>query len=373
MNWLTDHANDIYKDHTGTVVGLRDLSEVSLCKAHSSTLYRAKKRHERSKNQAPPSPADSNGMDTIMADRTYADPYPLHPHPHHKAHAPPPLYPLSIGEGGLAAKVREITYQQQYRSPPIHDHSPPDFSMMSSSTSLKRKRTSRQSSPLNVQKPHSSASTPLLATGMAPRLSHPPPSSSSSAVSPTTALHVDNSYHFNQLPPLHTRTPSLSSLSSSLQQQLQLSSPFPPMYRSQQQQQQQQQSSCSSTSPQQEQRDPMSASPPAPTAPLPSKSQEIVLESVSLKSIPSPDAPPMYYIRNLAITDTFTFRDLLKEIDMTGPPPPGKRIVVSNEKNDLQYPLDEPIRNAVPRPSSTHMEFCIGLSDKPSIDWSTYV
>ncbi|KAI8146153.1 hypothetical protein BJV82DRAFT_407114 [Fennellomyces sp. T-0311] len=321
MQWLSEHANTIYKDETGSVVGLRDLSEVSLCKAHSSTLYRAKKRHERGRNQAPPSPADSNGID--MMDR---DPYPVHPHPQHH-HYPPPS---SFEGGGLAAKVREIHYQQ-YRSTP-----PPDFSMMQASSSLKRKRTSRPpSSP--TEKPHSSASTPLYATGMAPLLSHHPSSSSSSAVE--SRHDVDSNF---SLPPLHSRASSLSALSSSFQNHLHLSSPYPSAYP----------------------RQPSSSTPQTG-----SPTQQTVLETVSLKSL---ESPCKYYFRNLAITDTFTFRDLLKEIDMTGSPPQGKRIVVSDEKNETFFPLDQAIRSVIRRPLASHMELCLGLSDKPSIDWSTY-
>jgi hypothetical protein len=92
-----------------------------------------------------------------------------------------------------------------------------------------------------------------------------------------------------------------------------------------------------------------------------------VIETVSLRPLSSPD---MYYFRNLAITDSFTFRDLLAEIDMTGSPPPGKRIVISDAEKF--YPLDQAIRSVIRRPNSTHLELCLGLTDKPSINWSTY-
>ncbi|KAG0183843.1 hypothetical protein DFQ28_000766 [Apophysomyces sp. BC1034] len=344
INWLSENAHAIYKDESHVVIGLCDLAEVSLCKAHSSTLYRAKKRHERSKNQAPPSPADSNSTDDRhLQPSTPFDPYPLHHHPHHPQHYP------AVVSGGLAAKVREISYQQQHQYRPHEPPGSPDFSNMSASTSLKRKRTSK-SSTLD-QKPHSSASTPLYATGMAPLLSQHPPVSSSSTSPSTARQHVDN--FSSQLPPLHTRTPSLSSLSSSLQHQLQLSNSHSSMYQPRHHEQQPKQP----------------PPPPSPAIPLPHP----VVETVSLRSAPTaPDAPPLYYIRNLAITDTFTFRDLLSELDMTGTPPPGKRIVVSDAKNERMFPMDQAIRRVIRRPVMSHVDLCLGLTDKPSIDWSTY-
>ncbi|KAI9494640.1 hypothetical protein BDB00DRAFT_871191 [Zychaea mexicana] len=382
MNWLSEHAHAIYKDESGTVVGLRDLSEVSLCKAHSSTLYRAKKRHERGRNQAPPSPADSNGIDMVM-DR---DSYPLHPHPNHHYGPPPPL----LEGGGIAAKVREMQYHHPHHHHHHHHHqyrssTPPDFSMMQPSSSLKRKRISKQqqqqhpSSP--SEKPHSSASTPLYATGMAPLLSHHPSSSSSSssgtALSPRGHDPAESSF---SLPPLHSRASSLSALSSSFQNHLHLSGPYPttsayPAAAAAA-------AATATQPPPPPPRQPSSSTPPLQVAtsanststggsggspPLPQQLKS--LETVSLKSM---DTPSKYYFRNLAITDTFTFRDLLKEIDMTGTPPAGKRIVVSDEKNETFFPLDQAIRSVIQRPLSTHMELCLGLSDKPSIDWSSY-
>lgn len=342
--WLSENASPVYRDESRQVVGLRNVSEVSLCKAHSSTLYRAKKRHERGKNQAPPSPADSNGIDTAMMDaipahsstanhgRPYSDPYPLQPQLHHHYQIPPP-YPTHMRESSLAAKVRDMKCDHQ---------PPPDFSTMTSSTSLKRKRTNNMS--LDQQRPHSSASTPLYATGMAPLLSHPPPSSSSSAVSASTSRHeTPDSFTPHQLPPLQSREP-LSILSSSLQHSLQVT----PLYSQKQ-------------------------DPPSPPTPVVKNNEpEIVVETVSLKTFPTPECPSTYHVRNLAISDTFTFRDLLQEVDMIGTPPPGKKIVISDEKNEMVFPLDQAIRSVFRRPSSTHMELCVSLSDKPSIDWSMY-
>ncbi|KAI7857365.1 hypothetical protein BDC45DRAFT_603433 [Circinella umbellata] len=439
MNWLSEHAHTIYKNESGTVVGLRDVSEVSLCKAHSSTLYRAKKRHERSKNQAPPSPSgqvDSSGMIDVTttnnkqnsnnhpnlknnnknSNNHYShpyfhtnnskydnnlsamvlDPYPLHPHLNHHygpPSVPPPSTLLPEG-GGLAAKVREISFQQQQQQQRYRSTTPPDFSIMQASTSLnKRKRTSKQQAGEPLEIPHSSASTPLYGTGMAPLLSHHP--SSSSSATPISASrqqqqqqqqqqhrHADNNSGSNfSLPPLHSRASSLSALSSSFQNHLHLSSPYPSttttttstgatstttttssMYGITS-------SSSSSSIP------PSTLTGQSSTSSLTqqntsSQTMMTLLETVSLKSM---DNSNTYYFRNLAINDSFTFRDLLKEIDMTGTPPVGKRIVVADEKNEIFFPLDQAIRSVIRRPLSSHLELCLGLSDKPSINWNSYV
>ncbi|CAO3690295.1 unnamed protein product [Rhizopus stolonifer] len=89
-----------------------------------------------------------------------------------------------------------------------------------------------------------------------------------------------------------------------------------------------------------------------------------VVETVSLRTHGD------YYFRNLAITDTFTFRDLLNEIDMTGGPPAGKRIVISDQHK--LYPLDQPIRSVIKRPPSSHVELFLSITDKPSINWNHY-
>ncbi|KAI8091149.1 uncharacterized protein B0P05DRAFT_529023 [Gilbertella persicaria] len=305
IKWLNENAHTMYKDENDNVVGLRDLQEVSLCKAHSSTLYRAKKRHERSQNLAPPSPADSNEMHY---------PYPLN-------HA--------LGSGGLAAKVREISSLQPQM---MRMQEMPDFSRMSHSTSNKRKRTYKpHKSPPKMEpssiRPHSSISTPLYGSRQENMFMQPhvfTPNHSIQEFQPMPS----------QLPPLHHRTPPVV------------------------------------------QNYPMAESPPRPTAtksmitPITAEPMDIspmVVETVSLRPSSSPDT---YYFRNLAITDTFTFRDLLAEIDMTGSPPPGKRIVISDA--DKFYPLDQAIRSVIRRPTCTHLELCLGLTDKPSIDWSTY-
>ncbi|OAD81058.1 hypothetical protein PHYBLDRAFT_184535 [Phycomyces blakesleeanus NRRL 1555(-)] len=349
MGWLMENAHVVYKDERNHVAGLNEMPEVSLCKAHSSTLYRAKKRHERSAHQTPPSPTDSNA--TLLDDRqsqnqnqnqnqkqsqsqsqsqshVYHEPYKSTHYSHLNYSAP-----YSGLNGGLAAKVREIS--QDYRQS-SHDSSPssPDFSAMEASTSIKRKRITKQLD----QKPYSSASTPLYATGVAPLLStiHQPPSSSTS---PSSAhRHTTISPNFSsQLPPLHSRTASVSSLSIYSRQHGPVNSASAP---------------------------PLSLPNPCPT----------IVETVSLKSIPSPTDPQsLYYLRNLVITDTFTFRDLLAEVDMTGSPPPGKRIVVSDARNERTFPLDQAIRSVIKRPFSSHVELCIGLANKTSIDWSTYV
>ncbi|KAI7873678.1 hypothetical protein K492DRAFT_211988 [Lichtheimia hyalospora FSU 10163] len=299
IEWLSLHAHPMHKNSTGQVIGLRHLPEVSLCKAHSSTLYRAKKRHERSKTSC--SPTITNNTTTTTTNTTTSS---------NNNDTTTTKIPEG-GIGGLAAKVREIMSQQQYPPPPLP---PPSDLSIQASTSLKRKRPSP---PV-----HSSASTPLYATAP-PMLRHSvPPSSYSHQLPP-----LQQQQQQQQEPPSqhhqHARTPSLSSLSSSLQEQLRLS--------------------------------------------------PLRVQSVSLKAISSNLLdPPQYYVRNLAITDTFTFRDLLNEVDMTGPPPPGKRIVIIDDKTDTLYPLDQPIRSVIKRPSSAHIELSLALSDKAAIDWSTY-
>jgi hypothetical protein len=44
MSWLEQHANDRYRDAEGNLPP--NISEFALCKAHSSSLYRARKRAE---------------------------------------------------------------------------------------------------------------------------------------------------------------------------------------------------------------------------------------------------------------------------------------------------------------------------------------
>lgn len=312
LKWLDEFTHSIYRDREQNIIGLNDLTEVSLCKAHSSTLYRAKKRHQRNMNQAPPSPADSNG--TIMED------YPLLPQPH-----------FSSGySGALAAKVREISFQQNQSNYPVES---PDFSMMTTSTSVKRKRTVTKLD----HKPSSSASTPLYGTNISPP---PPPSLLNGGHNHQQHHHPHhqqnrptNSFS-SQLPPLHLRTPSLSSLSSTLQHQLHVTPTFNNTYR------------------------------------------HGVIETVSLKSSPLDNhherMDSIYYIRNLAITDSYTFKDLLSEIDFAGPPPPGKRVVISDVKRERIFPLGQAIRSVIRYPTESHVEFYLGLADKASIDWSTY-
>ncbi|KAI9277413.1 hypothetical protein BY458DRAFT_504911 [Sporodiniella umbellata] len=94
---------------------------------------------------------------------------------------------------------------------------------------------------------------------------------------------------------------------------------------------------------------------------------QTTVETVSLCSKHENTA---YFFRNLAITDNFTFRDLLNEIDMTGTPPAGKRIVISDQEK--LYPLDQPIRSVIKRPRSSHIELFLSVADKPSIDWNRF-
>lgn len=254
MKWINENAHTMYKDDQNTVIGLRDLTEVSLCKAHSSTLYRAKKRHERLKCE--------------------------------------PMCPQQqalVASGGLAARVRDMSFNHPPPPPPPSSSQVPDFLQMTHSTSSKRKRTIK--SPKIEARP--SVSTPLYGS------------------------RNNNNNQYIQQQPEHDNFPSqLPPLQEHTSRKL------------------------------------------IPHIPM-------VVETVSLKS-----SSDFYYFRNLAITDTFTFRDLLTEIDMTGSPPQGKRIVISDQ--DKFYPLDQPIRSVIRRPNSTHLELSLGLTDKPSINWSIY-
>lgn len=412
IKWINENAHNMYKDENGTVLGLRDLSEVSLCKAHSSTLYRAKKRHERGKylvpqhhqHPAPPSPAES---DQYM---------------HTNSNGTPNPYPMSsnITSGGLAAKVREISSNQSYQPQVLRMHDVPDFSRMSHSTSVKRKRTFNNSSIKSPKleqslhnRPSSSISTPLFASSSrinSSTANHqfmqtpPPPPLFGSSLSTNLPMsqefqqhiqqqvqqqqqvHMQQQHHHqqqqqhivdtfpSQLPPLHSRGPSVSSLPSVPQQQQQ-------QQQSMQLYHQHHHTSNKAKEVNTASRSSALLDHSAPSSPvIKHESMEItsppasvvlppiMIETVSLKSSNSPDA--VYYFRNLAITDNFTFRDLLAEIDMTGAPPPGKRIVISD--SEKFYPLDQAIRSVIRRPASTHLDLCLGLTDKPSINWNTY-
>ncbi|KAI8983489.1 hypothetical protein BDB01DRAFT_790985 [Pilobolus umbonatus] len=369
LKWINENAHKIYKDNNNNVIGLRELPEVSLCKAHSSTLYRAKKKHERSRgssNLAPPSPADSTNDH-----RQYQYHHPSSPSPYMSN-----PYPMdhSISTGGLAAKVKEISnfHQQQ----PYRTHEVPDFSRMSHSSSVKRKRSSNQmKSPILDQRPNSSLSTPLYGSSRVnPFLQQHSitPSASTNHVPPSHDYHshmqsqqqqsqlVDN--FPSQLPPLHSRSHSttLSSLPSALQKQVQISNTNTNSNNHHLNNHSDSGNHSSSSS--------LLTRPFQSTQDTPDNYIPMVIETVSLRPA-TPDVSN-YYFRNLAITDTFTFRDLLAEIDMTGSPPRGKRIVITN--SDRIYPLDQRIRDVIRRPHSTHLDLCLGLIDKPSINWNTY-
>ncbi|KAI8341952.1 hypothetical protein BC941DRAFT_449307 [Chlamydoabsidia padenii] len=375
IQWLQENAHTIYRDAASNqVVGLANKTEVGLCKAHSSTLYRAKKRWERDiRTSVPSSPHDD--IDTPM------DLLPINNSNRNtksSSSSIPKGIKVEIG-GGLAAKVKELSQQQQqYQQQP-----PPSDLNIVPSTSNKRKRVDKKGtlditpplpSGLSSKLPHSSASTPLYGTGPLISSHHHPTSISSPPLS----------YMSPQLPPLQQKqqeqqqpspVTSLSSLSSSLQQQLHLSNSLsgPPISSSSS-------SSSSTTSSSlllQQQQQQEQASIPyhqqgSPTSPVPPLQQPTIqIETVSLKSMPS-DEPCIYFIRNLAITDTFTFRHLLDETDITGAPPPGKRIIIADPTSERIFPLGQPIRSVLPRPVSTHMEFCLGLTDKASINWNSY-
>ncbi|CEP10025.1 hypothetical protein [Parasitella parasitica] len=379
VNWINENAHAMYKNEHGRIMGLRELSEVSLCKAHSSTLYRAKKRHERSKDlihAAPPSPADSTANDHMQP--AYVNPYPLN---------------QPVGSGGLAVKVREISSSSTHYPPHLQHHPPqmlrmhqaPDFTRMSSSTSMKRRRAfkSPEVEPQHQQRPYHSISTPLFTSSTRTNSflqQHSFTPSAPAANLPTMPQefqqHVPEQHHIVHMsqqqahaqPQQHIQQPQIADSFPSQLPPLQTRNhhqPVAPMPTSSSLPQQQQEQQHALTYPQ----DIMMKSPQQEKAS--SVSSHIVIETVSLRPLPVESNPSAsYYFRNLAITDTFTFRDLLAEIDMTGSPPPGKRIVISD--SEKIYPLDQAIRSCIRRPRSTHLDLCLGLTDKPSINWSTY-
>jgi hypothetical protein len=107
---------------------------------------------------------------------------------------------------------------------------------------------------------------------------------------------------------------------------------------------------------------------PSPLIPQsPPQPASHVVETVSLKSMHQDE----YYFRNLAITNTFTFRDLLAEIEIIGSPPPGKRVVISDNDRVI-YPMDQPIQSVIRKPPMTHIELSLGLLDQPSINWGDF-
>ncbi|KAI9281213.1 hypothetical protein BC943DRAFT_329946 [Umbelopsis sp. AD052] len=337
--WLRDNAHACYHDASGDVPEAHLLAEVALCKAHSSTLYRAKKKHLVDiKDEAPPSPTDSTSVET-----------------------PPP--------GSLT--YEQVEQPHQFTQGVIHASMPPNdpyYSRKSlqnpvtlpapsikptASVSLKRKRV-KQSAADDEPYPRKTTSTPLKHGAQKPA----PRNNTVRFVDPPSD-NIRHLAHSNtQLPPLkprrgtHNHTSSLSSLSAIMQQQLHLqptsishagNTPY----------------GGGSSSYSYQQQHPGSC----------------IVETVTLKSLPqfSHDPRkniPTYLVRNLAISDSFTFRDILEEIEMNAPPPPGKRIIISDASNEIVFPMDLPIRSVIRDPVEPHVELCLGLADVPSVDWN---
>ncbi|KAH8552214.1 hypothetical protein BGW37DRAFT_491012 [Umbelopsis sp. PMI_123] len=371
LTWLKDNAHACYHDASGDVPEVHLLPEVALCKAHSSTLYRAKKKHLVDiKEEAPPSPTDSTSVETpppgsltyeqveqphqfsqgvINANMPSTDPY----------YSRKSLQNSVFREGGLADRVRRLAPQNL---PPTTEPIPALSIKPTASHSLKRKRA-KQSGVEDEPYPRKTTSTPLKHGGQksAPRNNtvrfvEPPSSQVMSSSEATRQPHLSHSN--TQLPPLkprrgaHNHTASLSSLSAIMQQQLHLqpnpishtgNAPYGSNY-SYQQHQHSVPGSC-------------------------------IVETVTLKSLPQFSHDPRrnaatFLVRNLAISDTFTFRDILEEIEMNAPPPPGKRIIISDASNEIVFPMDLPIRSVIRDPVEPHIELCLGLADVPSVDWN---
>ncbi|KAI8580204.1 hypothetical protein K450DRAFT_238656 [Umbelopsis ramanniana AG] len=361
--WLRDNAHACYHDGSGDVPEAHLLAEVALCKAHSSTLYRAKKKHLVDiKDEAPPSPTDSTSVETPPpGSLTYEQVEQPHQFTQGVIHAsmPPndPYYSRKslqnpvFREGGLADRVRRMA-PQNYTAEPL----PAPSIKPTASVSLKRKRA-KQSVADDEPYPRKTTSTPLKhgAQKAAPR------NNTVRFVDPPTSMASDSirqphlSHSNTQLPPLkprrgaHNHTSSLSSLSAIMQQQLHLqptsiSHAGNTPYGGSSYSYQQHPGAC-------------------------------IVETVTLKSLPqfSHDPRrnnPTYLVRNLAISDTFTFRDILEEIEMNAPPPPGKRIIISDSSNEIVFPMDLPIRSVIRDPVEPHVELCLGLADVPSVDWN---
>jgi hypothetical protein len=366
LKWLNENAHPCYHDESGEVPEAHMIAEVALCKAHSSTLYRAKKKHllDISKADAPPSPTDSASVETPPPGSLT---YEQVEQPHQFSQgvfnsslpASDPYYPRKslqnslIREGGLADRVRRLNGQTFPN--PEEGPAPSIKPMATTSASLTRKRA-KQANAEDEPFPRKTISTPLKNGGQKPvrntvRFYEPPAQHHA---------HEPHPQHSAQLPPLkprrggHSHTNSLSSLSTIMQQQLRLqpnSAAHTP-------------SSSYSNYPYQNHQQPM----PGPH----------IVETVSLKSLPqfahdSRKNVTTYFVRNLAISDTFTFRDILEEIEMNTPPPPGKRIVISDASNEIVFPMDLAIRSVIKDPSEPHVELCVGLADLPAVAWSNEV
>ncbi|KAI7904636.1 uncharacterized protein BX663DRAFT_550293 [Cokeromyces recurvatus] len=351
LQWLNEYAHEIYRDKHHQIIKLPELKEVSLCKAHSSALYRAKKKFQRNmmidQTQAPPSPADSSS--TVMMEDVRMSSSLLLPQP-----PPPPSSSSSsssiVNGGALAAKIREVS--SQYTTLSADQPSSADFSTaITASTSTKRRRTVTKNIMFN-NKPNSSASTPLLySSNNNDCFQHSPQNHPLLSRQFTPKIKHSLVLQQQQLPPLHVRTFSSNNtqyapnlLTSPTRTAA--SSPFIPI-------------SSSSSSP------------------FLQNNTAKVIETVSLKGSPSLNPNyykegDIYYIRNLAITDTFTFQDLLSEIDFAGSPPPGKKVIISDLKRERIFPLRQAIRSVFRYPKDTHVEFYLDLSEKPSIDWNNY-
>ncbi|GAB5587070.1 hypothetical protein Unana1_01970 [Umbelopsis nana] len=292
LKWLNENAHPCYHDESGDVPEAHMIPEVALCKAHSSTLYRAKKKHlvDVSKVEAPPSPTDSTSVETpppvsltyeqveqpqqfaqgvINSSLPPSDPY------YSRKSLQNPIF----RDGGLADRVRRLnppSFQSNEEQP-----APSIKPTATISASLKRKRA-KQSVAEDEPFPRKTTSTPLKHGAQKPgprntvRFFEPP-----SQHNPSEP-RLPHAQHSTQLPPLKPRR-----------------------------------------------------------------------------------------VRNLAISDTFTFRDILEEIEMNAPPPPGKRIVISDASNEIVFPMDLAIRSVIKDPPEPHVELCVGLADLPSIDWSS--
>ncbi|RUS32006.1 hypothetical protein BC938DRAFT_476516 [Jimgerdemannia flammicorona] len=326
QRWLAENANDAYKDpNSGLVLGLTTMTEVSLCKAHSSALYRAKKKHDNINNPSPPpSPSGSNEV--------------LSHHPgnspnvcaHDFVPTPSTSSPLMMSHSPLSMNGADPQPSSSMSTSIL-----PSSTNSATLTPAKRKR-GRPAGSMSTQLPTSAS-----------KLNNPISSASSHLASLSLASRASNTFgtggHNSNSNAMHITSPTLLSRAIPSLQPLQ---PLQPRMNSQQHATNLAASNISA-----------SAS---------------IVETISLRAPIQPHQAPQYFLRNLAITNNFTFRDCLREIDQLPPPPLGKKIVIHSADGDRTYPMDTPIRGVIPAGLSggPHVELVLALVDVAKVDWT---
>lgn len=318
LRWLAENANDVYKDpNPGLVLGLSTMTEVSLCKAHSSALYRAKKKHDNINsdniNGLSPPPSPSESTHEVLSHH----PGPGNVMPHDFVPTPSTSSPLMITHSSLSGSSGEPSPSPSFSSSII-----PTSTI---SSPLKRKR-GRPAGSMSSQLPTSSTKQANLVSHLA---------SLGLSNSPTNTFASSNNRGNN----MQVTSPTL--LTRGINSMLQPLQPRMGQHAA---------ALAASGLP----------SPPS------------IVETISLRAQLQPSQPPQYFLRNLAITNNFTFSDCLREIDGMPPPPQGKKIVILSAEGDRTYPMGTPIRSVIPAGMSggTHVELVLALVDVPTVDWN---